>query len=469
MNSRLLITILTVFICVCNTAIAQSFKVDISFENYESDTIIIGYYYANRQLVKDTVYAEQPNKFSWKGTDPLHAGTYLLLTTPDKNFIQFFVNEPYPKYDIKFEDEQLKILAFDGSEDNKRFNEYIDFLNDKRPKAERLRQSIENSNDRKRVSLQQELDNIDKAVAEKQQFYVDTYPDSFTGKTIKASMNIDYPDPPPGLSDKELEYYKFEKYRKHYFDNTDLSDSTLIYTPFLYNRVDYFINKLTIQRPDSINASIDHVLNQMHPESQMYRYFLSHFYNTYVKSKIVGMDAVTVHLVDNYYSVNKAPWTDPELLIKMEDNARKLRPTLIGNTAKDIQVETEDGTPFKLSDLNSEYLVLLFWAPDCGHCKKAMPHVIEFEKEYRDKNVKLVAICTKYQDKVPGCWEAVKEKGMESFINAVDPYGKSRFKSWYDVRTTPKIFILDKDLKIILKGIGAEQLSDVMSEIMAEN
>lgn len=457
---------LVIFTSIISTKslVAQSYKVDITIDNYDSDTLIIGYYYANRQLVKDTLYSDNQKHFVWTGDKELHLGTYMVLTTPRKDFIQFFVEEPFPKYDIELDGETMEIKAFKGSQDNQLFNEYIAFLNQKRPEVEGLKKELETAKNKEKI--QSQIDAIDNQVFSEQARFVNDYEGTFTSKTIKASMTIEYPDPPEGLSDKELEMYKFQGYRSHYFDHIDLGDSTLVYTPFLYNRVDYYINKLTIQMPDSIITSIDYVLTKMDPESQMYRYFLSNFYNTYAKSKIVGMDAVVVHLVDQYYSLGKAPWTDAELLTKMEDNARKLKPTLIGNTAQDIQIELEDGTPIKLSDIDAEYLVLLFWAPDCGHCKKSMPYIVKFEEDYRDRNIKLVSICTKYQDKVPSCWEAVKEKGMENFINCADPLGKSRFKSYYDIRSTPKIFVLDQDLKIVIKGIGAEQLDSVMDEIL---
>ena len=95
-----------------------------------------------------------------------------------------------------------------------------------------------------------------------------------------------------------------------------------------------------------------------------------------------------------------------------------------------------------------------------------MPGYVQFEKEFRDKGVKVLAVCSKLKDKTATCWDAIEEKGMEKFINAGDENHRSRFKIKYNVRTTPKVFILDKDRKILMKNIGAEQLSEVMHNIM---
>lgn len=449
-----------------NEVVAQSFKVDITMSGYESDTLIIGNYFGERQLVRDTIYAKNQKNFTWEGDEALALGTYILLTAPDKQFIQFFVEEAYPKFSIK-SNADLSEVSFKNSTDNEIFTDYVSFISRKRNDIEPLQAQLENADEATQTTLYAELDAHDAEVAAMQEQLITKYPQSFTAKTIQSSLPIDYPDPPAELEGRELEVYKFEQYRGHYFDHMDLGDSTLLYTPFADNRINYYVDKLTVQLPDSITNSIDYLLGSMNKESQMFRYYLSKMYNKYVQSKMVGMDGVVVHLADKYYRSGMAPWMDEETLAKILDNADKLKPSLIGAVGRDIQVELQDGTAFKISDLEYEYLVLLFWAPDCGHCTKAMPDMVAFEEAYRDKGVKLLSVCTKYQEKVPNCWASVEEKGMQNFINAVDPLGKSRFKAYYDIRTTPKIFVLDQDRKIIIKGIGAAQLSEVMDDIIA--
>ncbi len=465
LHSRIL-SIIGILLISHYSVSAQTYDVDITVTDYQSDTLIVGYYFGDRQLVSDTLYSKNKKNFSWTGDQALHSGVYLLLTTPDKNFIQFFIDEPYPKFSIKT-DSQLRSPIFKKSEDNQIFNDYVMFISDMNQKSEPLKQQLEQASEAENESLRQQLDEMDNQVKSKQLDYISKYPGSFTAKNIKASLPIDFPDPPSGLTDKELDVYRFENYRNHYFDHVDLSDTSLLYTPFLDTRINYYIDKLTVQLPDSINTSIDYLLGQMNPKSQMFRYYLSKMYNKYVQSKMVGMDAVVVHIADNYYAKGLAPWTDDDVLEKIVDNANKVRPSLIGATAVDIQLELQDGSPIKLSDIDADYTVLVFWAPDCGHCTKSMPAIIDFEKSYRDQNVKVMAICTKYQEKIPKCWAGVEEKEMTNLINAVDPLGKSRFKSHFDIRTTPKIFILDRNLKILLKGIGSDQLNDVMADIIA--
>lgn len=157
-------------------------------------------------------------------------------------------------------------------------------------------------------------------------------------------------------------------------------DPRMIRTPFLFERVDYYIQKLNIQHPDSLSKAVEFVLEKMRPAEETFKYYLIHFLNFYAKSNIVGMDAVYVHLVDKYYAGGLAPWTDSTQLKNIVQNAAELKPTLIGKTAPDVQLDRRDGTKFKLSDIKSNYTVLYFWAYDCSFCKKSTPVINEFHK-----------------------------------------------------------------------------------------
>ena len=59
--------------------------------------------------------------------------------------------------------------------------------------------------------------------------------------------------------------------REHYFDHIDLSDPRMLRTPFLFQRVDYYINKLQVRHPDTLAQAIDEVLRQMEPAEETYQ------------------------------------------------------------------------------------------------------------------------------------------------------------------------------------------------------
>jgi len=459
-KDKLFIILLSAF---CFQLFAQH-DIKIDLEGYQNDTLIVGYYLGDKQLVHDTLFSQSEGKFRLQGDSTLTHGFYILLTIPDNRFIQFIVDEDQ-KFEIKSIKDDLSVLKFKGSEDNELFMEYIDFLSEKRPIADTLRAQISKlvEGDPERTKLQKELDLVDKQVKLKKESIIKEHPKSLTAMILKSSENIDIPDF-EGTED-EVKTKTYLYYKKHYFDHIDLSDPTTLRTPFIDQRVKYYMKNLTPNQPDSIIRSMEYILDQVKPAEETFRFYLSTFLNEYIQSKIVGMDKVYVYLAENYYAKGMAPWLDEETTNKIVANAMDIKPVLIGETGANITVYREDGTPISIDDIDYEYLVLLFWAPDCGHCKKVMPSIIEFYNNYKDKGVKLLAICSKLGDKADTCWPAIEEKGMSGFINAADKYNKSKSKVKYNVKTTPKIFILDKNREILIKNIGGDQLAEVMEEM----
>ena len=202
----------------------------------------------------------------------------------------------------------------------------------------------------------------------------------------------------------------------------------------------------------------------MDPKSELYKYYVVHFTNKAASSKIVGMDAVYVHMVDNYYAAGKAYWAEAEQMKTMIENANKLRPILIGETAPDLQMKTRDGKDVSLHGVKAKYTILYFWAFDCGHCKKSTPIMKEIYEEWHPKGVEFFSICTK-QSKIEKCWEYIDEKEIGDWMHVTDKY--MRFYKEYDITSTPTIFVLDENKQIISKRIGAEQLGEMLKRFEA--
>jgi thiol-disulfide isomerase/thioredoxin len=180
----------------------------------------------------------------------------------------------------------------------------------------------------------------------------------------------------------------------------------------------------------------------------------------------MGMDAVYVYLMDHYYAKGFATWMDQEQLDKLIAQAETLRPILIGKVAPDLPFFKESGEKITIHGIQADYTVLFFWDPECGHCKKSLPYIIEFYNNYKEKGVEILAICTKTGADISSCWSMIKEKGMDIWVNASDAYIRNRYKTIYDIKTTPQIYILDQEKKIIVKKIAGEDLATVMEEIL---
>jgi peroxiredoxin len=455
------------FVCLSiSSSLLGQYDIKFNLQNYDNDTLIVGNYYADKQLVHDTLLATKKGMFTMQGTDTLNAGVYFLLTLPSKNYIQFFINNIDNEFEVEWDVKDNSEVKIKGSKDNELFLDYIKFLAEQRPLAEELNKKLAmaDSTGVKDIESEMKLDKIESEVSDYQLKTMAKMPESITSRFISSSRS---PDIPEFADDKEGQFAKYIFLRKHYFDNIDLSDPINLRTPYLHGRINYYMENLTPKDPDSIIASIEMILEKMEPAPDSYKYYLSHFLNQYAQMKIVGFDKVYVFLVDNYYAKGKADWVSEENLIKLKEQADNLRNILIGQKFPDITTYKKDSTAVRIWDIESPYTLVLFWAHDCGHCTKAMPDVVSFYEEFESKGVTLISICTKGGDKTKDCQEAIPKKNMEKFINTFDRF--QRYRKKVHIRSTPKIFILDADKKILIKDIPASELKNIMPEIIKMN
>jgi len=173
----------------------------------------------------------------------------------------------------------------------------------------------------------------------------------------------------------------------------------------------------------------------------------------------MGMDKVFVEISEKYYISGKAPWTDSTFIAKVKERVLLEKPTLIGNIAPRLdKLETYEKEFVSLHEIPNKYTVVIFWEPNCGHCKKTVPKLYKAIQKIKSDNIDIQALAlNSHFDREP--WEAFIEKQeLFDWINAYDKYYFSNFKQTYDIQTTPQIFLLDKDKKIIGKKLAVEQV-----------
>ncbi len=475
------------FLLALNLMGQKGYEIQGHIDGFTEKEIYLGYHYGDKQYIRDTTSVEN-GQFVFKGEETLEGGMYLLILPPNNEIIQILLNEGDQHFTVKSKVGSLnEDLVITGSVDNKLFKDYTEFLGKKmRPQAEALNEQLaaakEAKDEAKIEQLQKELNVLNDKVRAHQLDVIKKNPKTFTAAVIKANLTLDEPT----FEGENAEFDRWQYTRRHFFDNMDLGDPRFLRSPIPLGKVDYFLKKLTSPEPDSINKSLDYLLAKAEKSEEAFKFYLIHFLNSYAKSKIIGEDAVFVHLVDKYYATGKAPWSSEENLKKIVEKAGKLKPLLIGKIAPDITCQLFDldaslklkdhenvnqrfktSGPKSLHGVDAEYTILFIWAPDCGHCKKAMPKMVEFYEAYKSKGIEIYSICSKFANGIPECTEYMGEnRGMLEWINVVDPYHKSKYKTLYDVETTPQLYILNKDKKIILKRVGAEQLAETMDEVI---
>jgi len=429
----------------------------------KDSTAYLANYFGKQLYYNDTTIIGANGKFTFKKDRFLEPGKYaVVLQNNGIKFFEFIVEEKQVSMKTDTTDLIGNMEVIKG-ENNKVFYDYVRFLNDQKKEAEKLRKERDEAEkDKDKEKITDKLIEIDKAVKAYQQDIVDDHGDLLIGQIVNMNLDVEVPDPPKnedGTIDSTFQYYY---YKNHYFDRINLQNDALVRTPSFHNKLDQFFNKVLLQHPDTICAAIDRLVEPLDQMSDMFKYIVNTAINNYNQSKIMGMDAVFVCLGEKYYMSGKAFWADSATVAKIAEKVTKLSPILVGKKAPYISLP--DHPEKKIVDLYkvpAEFTALVFWDSGCGHCKKEMPKLKELYAKYGGKRFEVYAVGTELErDK----WEKyIDEKDYNDWINVSDtPERPHPFRTLYDIYATPKVFLLDKDKKIIAKQIGVEQLGEIL-------
>lgn len=441
----------------------QGHKIDVTIAGLNADEAYLAYYMGDKQYIKDTVDVNF-GSFSFKGDEPLDAGIYLVVFPPDNQYFEMIVDQ-----DQKFSmstnlDDLIQNMKVKGSEDNDIFYGDMLFLAEKRKEAESLQAQLKVAEDDQKKSLKDQLGSIDTDVKSHRANIMEKHSEMLYGKVLQALQEPQVPESPKDENGLELDsLFAFKHYRAHFFDYIDMTDDRLLRTPIMFNKVNSYMERLTYKHPDSINQSIDVVIEKARGNDEVFQFWVVYFLNKYAASKQMGMDGVYVHMVEQYYMKGDCAWADEETIQKMTERALAISPTLVGRIAPNFSVQDSDGKFVSLHDVEADYVLLYFWDYDCGHCKKITPALAEAYKRYKEYNVKLFAVSINGDVEE---WKAKMETyglDQEGILNVQDHRRISRFDQMYDIRSTPRLFVLDKNKNILAKQISVSSMEQVLS------
>ena len=227
----------------------------------------------------------------------------------------------------------------------------------------------------------------------------------------------------------------------HYFDDISFRDIRILNTRLLKNKLDdYFNNYMSKQTTDVVLQKIDYIIYQTTSRyrdipQDLVNHEVRDYILWYLYSKYFDNDIIYTHLSDVYFSkleINNLTENIRSEIVKRADILRKIT---IGRLAPTFTYIDDEGKQIDLSEIDSKNTVLFFYKPDCQKC-------------IRDKRI--LGLIKKRQKNLTILHINISE---ENYSNVSQDIAVQ-----YDIKTTPTIYILDKDKRITAKNIKAEEI-----------
>ncbi len=457
-------SILFLFVVTVVWAEDTAYRIEVKIDKFQGDVCYLGYPYGDKKYLADTAEINSEGRFVFEGTKPLDGGLYFIYSpAPDALYFDLIVAES----EFGLETDTLDLIQHmktHGTVENEVFFNFQRFMREKQKLAGELNEKLKVSgNQQEKDELSAKLKELDDEVRSYRQEILDKFPQTFAAKFIKSTINIEVPSSPKDAAGNEIDpQFGYKYYKAHYFDNIDFSDQKMLRTPNFNAKIEEYLEKMTVKHPDSIISSAHTIIEKSRVNEEVFRYCVVNITYKYETSNIMGMDAVFVDLAENYYLSGDAYWADSALIAKISDRVDRIKPNLIGKQAPRMILQDTSKNTVSLYSLKADYFVLYFYDPDCGHCKKKTPVLKElYDSKLKDMGVKVIAANIKKEvDK----WKNYIREQDLTWINLADPDIRSNFRYEYNIETTPQLYILDSQKKIIAKKLDVEQIEDFLNK-----
>jgi hypothetical protein len=420
-----------------------------------SDVYLAHYFGYNQQVIKDTVRANEDGEFRFKGSEDLPKGLYLISFLKSQ-FIDIVVEEPSFSFSLDTVN-ILKTIKFQNSPENTAFYAFQKKMNDL---YLAVNQPLISANSKQNL------------MAEIQQFqkqWKTANKGLFVAKLIESSFDPEIPVFVGSLKSKsdstKMQISQFEYYKKHYFDGLDFSDERMVRTPFLQRKLERYFTDLVVQLPDSIAKEADLLLMKS-MNTDVRRYIIYKIASSYENNPILGTDGAFVHLAEKYYIGEPALW-DTSTVRRMKERIAIIKPLLLGKSFPSMYLVDMAGKDIDINKLPFNYTVVFIYDPDCSHCKQETPKLVALNDYFKSKNIGVIASSI-VRDKQ--AWKKfITDFKIGSWVNGIDIHvnaqtGKEEyytdFKNTFDVYSTPIVYVLDKQKKIVGKRIPVENLKE---------
>ncbi|MEL7162662.1 MAG: redoxin domain-containing protein, partial [Bacteroidota bacterium] len=232
---------------------------------------------------------------------------------------------------------------------------------------------------------------------------------------------------PNGEMDEQTQVTTF---RYDFWNDVNFNDERLLRTPVIFNKLKRYVTELTPQNADSIKAASDFLLAKVLDKPEYFKFIANWITLQYEpgKSRVMDAEAIHVHMIQNYFTRERAFWSDSMTVWGLQDRASQMANSLVGQQGPNVSVPGLDGKPKSLYDLKKPYVAVFMYNPECEHCIEETPKLTRAYQQLRDQlDVYAIALDTDKEK-----WQNfVGEFDLSGFTNVFDPTNRTIFKTYY--------------------------------------
>lgn len=474
MRKTLLYIVLVIICGSCNNSngnySVKDKKIDCylkaSFANLPQPYVVLAAIRDYEPEIIDTLKTKTDGSFQFRYTASMQQGMYRLILGKDLKS-QFF-GGPDTYIDFIFNNEDIELSAdfndlygtvkFGKSLENQVYFEFLE-KDEKTNTQLNVLSQLKNffpSDDEFYPDIKKRYNKLQDEYFQYIDKILNDHKELFAARIIRSKR---YPKLEFELSDEDKSKY----IKVHYFDNVDFNDTLLINTDVFSSKAFGYLQLYKNQQlpkdkqEKEFMKAIDFLFGRANVNEKVYKYVRNYIIKGFER---IDSEPILTYIAENYTLKNTCE-SDKEAL-KLNRRVEGFKKLSIGSKSPDLNITDVNGKIVSLKEIQSEYVLVFFWASWCPHCTEMLPKLFPlYEKTVRQK-MEIIAISIDNEEK---SWREFLSKGNYPWINSCD------FKAWegkaatdYYVYATPTILLLDKERKILAKPITFDELENALKK-----
>ena len=450
---------------------AKGYNLPITLTPFKNTWIYLGNYYGKYKNLTDSTWVDEKSQGVFKGETKLPQGIYFVVS-PAKYLLFEFLMDKEQHFTLKADTAHLTRFSITGSSDNQLFQEYTNFLSEKSPGIMSLQQQLGKATNAKDSSSTRAL--LVKANKELQDYrdnIVKTKSESMLAHFFQTMKRPEAP-PIPMVNGKPDSVYPYRYVKEHWWDDVSFEDESLVRTPFFDPKVEEYFKYYIVPDSDSIISEVNYILLLSRSNKDLFTYLLGKFTDKYINPEFMGQEKVFLFLFDKYYSKGDTTWLNEKQRKYIFERAYSLMANQLGEPAAELNMLDTNNKVVTLYGIKAPYTFVIFWDPNCGHCKETVPRVDSiYEAKWKALGVKVVGV--NVDDGANDAWKKfINENKLKDWVHIYQKKevkeeeakrGVANYRQLYDVFKTPTLYLLDSEKRIIGKMLNIEQFDDVLT------
>ncbi len=231
----------------------------------------------------------------------------------------------------------------------------------------------------------------------------------------------------------------------------------------IYRDIDKYISGIN-PHPDSLISASNRLIS-MSDNKILKTAIAGYLFNKFSASQVMGHESVAVYIAKRYFLEGDLVWQGEggreilKMYVEFNENS------LIGLEAPELNLSAKNGELLNLKSIRSNYIIIYFYDTNCNICNSQLPELKEITESKKYLGVSVYAVYTGRDTSAMAAFvnsNFNENKGNWNFV--YDPTGESGFHKLYNVLSTPRLFLLDRNKKIIGRNLTNKTLNELIEK-----